>query len=96
MDKLSEFRPKLAPLRAFAGNDCGLERLCLVRTYGGPFIVKSRPAVACGNGILPVNSPRPGWPCHGGHRVVTSAVEHSSGLNYCMALSNGGFIPPPS
>ncbi len=25
---------------------------------------------------------------------VTSSVEHSSVLNYCMALSGGGFIPP--
>jgi cysteine desulfurase len=26
--------------------------------------------------------------------IVTSQVEHSSVLNYCMALSSGGFIPP--
>ncbi len=27
--------------------------------------------------------------------IVTSQVEHSSVLNYCMALSSGGFTPPP-
>jgi hypothetical protein len=26
--------------------------------------------------------------------IVTSQVEHSSVLNYCMALSSGGFTPP--
>jgi cysteine desulfurase len=26
--------------------------------------------------------------------IVASQVEHSSVLNYCMALSSGGFIPP--
>ena len=27
--------------------------------------------------------------------IVTSQVEHSSVLNYCLALSSGGFTPPP-
>jgi len=26
--------------------------------------------------------------------IVTSQVEHSSVLNYCMALCSGGFTPP--
>jgi cysteine desulfurase len=31
----------------------------------------------------------------GKRHIVTSQVEHSSVLNYCMALSSGGFTPPP-
>jgi cysteine desulfurase len=30
----------------------------------------------------------------GKRHIVTSRVEHSSVLNYCMALGSGGFTPP--
>ena len=40
--------------------------------------------------VIPRKEPRPGWPCHGKRHIVTSSVEHSSVLNYCLALEKGG------
>jgi cysteine sulfinate desulfinase/cysteine desulfurase-like protein len=40
------------------------------------------------------NQTRAGRPWHGKQHIVTSQVEHSSVLNYCVALCSGGFIPP--
>ena len=44
-------------------------------------------------GILPVkgqSQTRAGSPCHVKRHIVTSQVEHSSVLNFCMVLERGG------
>ncbi len=49
-------------------------------------------------GILPVKisrmNPRPRQPCYKKRHIVTSSVDHSSVLNYCMALGSGEFTSP--
>jgi cysteine desulfurase len=47
-----------------------------------------------GPGVPPVNGQsqtRAGRPCHVKRHIVTSQVEHSSVLNYCMALEKEGY-----
>ena len=47
-----------------------------------------------GTGILPVkgqSQTRAGSPCHVKRHIVTSQVEHSSVLNFCMALEKEGY-----